>query len=291
MYPTRRGRQGIAALAPPGPHTTPGPDVSDRSVAQRVSELGLTVATLTPKLEERINQLLDEVLTRGQFGEILFELITYACALEKEQDTRLLALVLDLTFQRLKDNPQFDIYHCNRFFQAMANQILPTLHDKMTLDSDGKPIQGVGLFLKYLLDRFHLAVDETWKTRESAVLLAGRSPEDAKTAAMAIKRWINLEDFAYTMWGGHVIKEPVVHGIIEKQISATGISDSEIIKLAGFIKQNGRFATTCGSKDRLDEYYTRIHDMVKSGMFSSGSRQMISVCRASPSKRASPRQR
>lgn len=284
MYASaRRGRQGIATLPSAGFRTTVGPDVSEYPDLERVSEsvanLNLTVATLTPQVEDRIDLLLDEILIRGQFAENALEVVVYACALEKERDTRLLALVLDLMFQKLRNSPEVDVYNCVRLCQIIVTQILPTLHDQKTLDSNGQPIMGRGLFLKYSLDRFHLLAEQAWKTRESAVLVSHQDPKDSGNAERAVTCWLDLVEFSYGMWGRYMFGEPVVHAMIERQLSATSPTDLEISKLLTIIGPARRFVRDCKMKDRMDSHYSRVRELAKNDMISDKSRQSILVSR------------
>lgn len=254
-----------------------GPDYSDYSVASRVSDLGLTVATLTPQVEERIRWLLDEILLRRQFKENSFELVAYACALEKEQDARLLALVLDLLFQRLKNDPDIDGNNCARMCHIILAEILPTLQDKKTVDPNGQPLMGRALFLKYMVDRFQFLVEQSWQNRESAMMFSDRSPEDSRVATAAITRWINLMIFTNDLWGRYMLSESDVHNVVEKQLTVTRPSDPEIIRLLPFIRPRERLARDGKMKDRMDAHLARVREMLENDIVDPVSRHRILV--------------
>lgn len=276
---SRRGRQGVAEAQPTGLRHTIGPDYSDISVASRVSKLALSVATLTPQVEENIRWLLDEILMRGQFSENSFELVAYACALEKEKDARLLALVLDLLFQKLRDDPKADGNNCARMCQVLVAEILPTMQDQKTLDSSGQPVMGRALFLKYMLDRFHLLIEQAWQNRESAVVFADRSPEDAEIAAGAVTRWLNFIIFTGDLWGRYMLSESDMHAVVERQLSVTKLRGPELIRLLAFIRPRERLARDGKMKDRMEAHLSRVRELLESDELSSEFRDRILVSR------------
>ncbi|KAF8608136.1 kinase-like protein [Ceratobasidium sp. AG-I] len=272
---SRRGRQGVAAAQSTGFRADLGPDYSDYSVASRVSDLGLTIATLTPQVEERINWLLDEIILRRQFKENSFELVAYACALEKEKDARLLALVLDLMFQKLRDNPEVDANACARMCYILMVEIVPSMQDKKTVDSNGQPVMGHALLLKYMVDRFHLLGEQSWQNRESVVMFSDRSPEDSRIAASAITRWLNFMILTDDLWGRYILGESDIHTVVEKQLSVTKPREPEIIRLLAFIRPRERLARDGKMKDRMDAHLSRVKDMLENDKVDSACRDRI----------------
>jgi hypothetical protein len=277
MYTSsRRGRSGIATGSLGGPRTTVGPDISEYSVADRVADLSLTIATLTPQVEETIKQLIEEVLIRGQFADNSFQIVAYACALHKEKDARLLDLVLDLIFRRLKEDPEVKVGHCMRLCQIIGTQILPTMQDGRTVGSNGQPATGTRLFRACLLSYCQRTMEQTWQARELAVSLSDQSAEDSEAAQVAVTRWLNLVEFIRATWGSYILGESIVHAAIEKQLAVTRPADREIYKLWAVIEQ-GTSSQDGKVKDRMHSHYARLRDLATSGTISPALSESILV--------------
>jgi translation initiation factor 4G len=242
--------------------------------------MGLTVATLGPHVEQRIVWLLDEILTHGQFGENSFELTAYTCALEKEKDGRLLALVLELAFRKF-DNDMETIFNCGRLFEIMCREILPTMHDQLTVDPQGQPLRGTALFRKYLLDQWRRSTEQIWQKKEAAVFLSTQAPENQETVAAttkAVRHWLALLDFTNDLRGRYVLGESVLHEAITKQLSAPNPTELEISKLTALTAPDGEDARSYKMKDKMEEHYPKIRDLAKRSDLSRKSHKMLMVC-------------
>ncbi|KAG9126271.1 hypothetical protein FRC07_004159 [Ceratobasidium sp. 392] len=242
-----------------------GPIITSYSISDRVSDLDLTAAAITAQTEQRISWLLDEFLIRDQFHETPFELTAYACALEKEKDTRLLTLVLDLAFQKAENN-QNAALNCPRLFEIMASETLPELEDGLTTNRSGYPLKGVNLFLKYLNDRLHRCLEDAWQKKESAVELFARAPDNlqAETAASkAARHWTNMISLANLMRRQYLTSELQLHEIIKKQFSASRLTTQEVSMLALLIMPSGLDAKSYKMKDRLEEHHSQLRILAR----------------------------
>jgi hypothetical protein len=274
----RRGRPGIAAL-PDGPHRTFGPDISEYSVADRVSDLGLTSSTITTQVEETISRLVDEAVARSQLKETPFQLAAYVCALEKEGDARLLNLVLDLAFERMKESWSSS-FACAKLFMIMKREVLPTLQDNATLDKRGQPVTGAALFCKYLLDYCYRSIEKAWQTKEAAAELFFTAPDDttaSENATIANQQWTNVVNFVQTSWEYSVIGETVMHTLIEKQLSTARPIEKDIDRLSAFLSPRSQTAKSLQMKSKLEEHYLRIQQLAKKNNLSDSSRSELQV--------------
>jgi hypothetical protein len=253
---TRRGRRGIGTTtSPPGLRPTVGADVSSYSIANRVTDLNLTTSALTPQIESRIRLLLDEILIHGQFAENAFELVAYACALEQEKDTRLLTLVLDLIFEKIKENREV-IFLLGRLFLIFAREILPGLEDGVTVGADGLPLKGSTLFRRYLLDRCRKELDLAWTQKEKA-------KDENGEIETAVSYWLALFDLVNDLRKRFLIDESVVHDTIEKQMSALQPTPTEISMLIVMLSPNESNASSFRAKIRMEEHYARLSKLAE----------------------------
>jgi hypothetical protein len=274
--PTRRGRSGIGAL-PDGPRRPFGPDISEYSVADRVSKLGLTVSTITTQVEEAISRLVDEAITH-QSKDSPFQLAAYACALEKERDARLLNLVFVLALERMKESWSSS-FACAKLFMIMKREVLPTLQDNVTLDSHGQPVTGAALFLKHLHDHCYRSIEKAWQTKESAAELFAATPNDTtatENATVANQQWTNVVNFVQTSWEYYVIEETMMHTLIEKQLSTARPIEKDIDRLFGFLSPETKIAKSF-KKNQLEKYYLQIQEVARKDNLSDLSRNELHV--------------
>ncbi|KAG8788044.1 hypothetical protein FRC12_014978 [Ceratobasidium sp. 428] len=274
MY-TRRGKGGVASsdstsglgnLRP----TFAGLEIdNNNSISNRVSNLNLTAATITTETEQRISWLLDEVLIRGQLRGHPFEITAYACALEKEKDTRLLTLVLNLAFQKLLSDPQDSFVYLPRLFEVMAGEFLPEMEDGSTTDSAGRPLKGTTLFLRYLSNKLRLSLDEAWRKKEAAVERFSQAP-DSPTAEIAVSEavgdWATLTTFTSSLRQQYVINELQLHEVITKQFSASKPTVREVSMLRWLIMPNGvDEIMPYMMRERMREHHSKLRVLAKRG--------------------------
>ncbi|KAG9124579.1 hypothetical protein FRC07_011075, partial [Ceratobasidium sp. 392] len=259
----RRGRGGVATGdARPTPI---GPIITSYSISDRVSDLGLTAATITTQTEQRISWLLDQVLVHGQLLEHPFELTAYACALAKEKDGRLLALVLNLAFQKIKESQLLSLDY-PRLFEIMAGETLPDLEDGSTTDPQGQPLKGCYLFLRYMNDQLRRSLEETWREKESSIELFTQAPDNPEAEAAASKgvgHWINMMRLTEGLQQQYLISESQLHEVITKQFSASKPTTREISMLASLIMPGGYSVRTYKMKPRLEEHYSKLRALAK----------------------------
>ncbi|KAG8777811.1 Eukaryotic translation initiation factor 4 gamma [Ceratobasidium sp. 428] len=271
MY-TRRGRGGatssgsgfgLGGLRP----TFAGLEI-DNSVKNRVSNLGLTAATISIETEQHISWLLDEILIHNQLRGHPFEITAYACALEKEKNSRLLTLVLDLTFEKLKSNPQASQRHWPRLFEVMAGEFLPNMEDGTTIDSAGRPLKGANLFLRYLSNKLRRSLDEAWQEREAAAERFSQAPDspEAETAVSeAVGHWATLIFFTNELREQCVINELHLHDIITKQFSASKPTAREISLLHWLVMPDGfdGMGMPYTMRAQIEGYYLKLRALAK----------------------------
>ncbi|KAG9126268.1 hypothetical protein FRC07_004156 [Ceratobasidium sp. 392] len=285
MYSTtRRGRGGVAGSDPGSGSgklrpTLAGSDTGVYSISDRVSKLGLTTATITPQTEQHISWLLDEILIHDRFHENPFELAAYACALEREKNTQLLTLVLDLAFQKVKDN-RHAITNFPRLFEVMAGEILPSMEDGSTINPDGQPLKGTDLFLKYLSDQLRRSLAEVWEEKEVAVGLVTSSlddPEAEATASRAVEQWATLIYLTNSLRWLYLISELQFHElIIEKQLSALKPTAREVGILSWLIMPYGIDKTMpYKMRAQLEKHRSKLRALAKREDLSSGSHTLL----------------
>lgn len=265
---TRRGRTGLtgAAFGENERHNILRPDMSQISVSDRVSLLSLTAASLTPNVEVQIKWLLGEI-AKTRFEDNALQLVAYASALEKEKDGTLLALVLDLIFWNVREDMGSPFIH-SRLCKIIAQEILPTVQDRRTYGSDGKPVMGADLVRCYLLDRCYREVGRAWSEKRNADNDVSASEDgdslSVATADKSSRRWAGLARFIHAMFQESLVEEEVMHYCIERLLLPDKQTFAEASAAYNILRQaNG--LRMYNNRDRMDAYYVRIKELASIG--------------------------
>ncbi|KAF8608126.1 hypothetical protein BDV93DRAFT_504630 [Ceratobasidium sp. AG-I] len=283
-YRTLRGRSGLTRAAVVGEerHNIFRPDTTQISVADRVSKLSLTTASLNTTVEAQIRWLLGEI-EKSRFDDNALQLVAYASSLEKEKDGRLLALVLDLVFWKFREDlASRSIF--SRLCQIIAQEILPTVQDGRSCDVDGQPVMGRNLVHQYILERCHREIGRMWleKCRADNASLT-RNDEAVVVANQATKQWAGLVRFIHALFEKSLVGEEVMHLCIERLLSPNKLALEEISALGDILSQvPGR--RQYQSRERMNAYYVRIKELASSSGDSVLQDLHLSVLQSGPTK-------
>ncbi|KAG8709322.1 hypothetical protein FRC09_000735 [Ceratobasidium sp. 395] len=268
-YRTQRGRNRLGGLGygEPERRNIIQPDLSSITVSDRVLQLSLTVATLSPKVEERIKWHLGEI-AKTRFEDNALQIAAYASALEKEKDGRLLALILDLVFRNIRAKPELSMVHIfTRLCHLIAQDVLPTIQDQQTLDANGQPVLGSSLVRMYLADRCYKETKQTWDDRQAALSRAWSASGDklgeaSAAAETADQIWLAMVRFIHSLYQQSLVVEEPVHRCVERLLALPAHKHAEAVTLYNVLLEP-KGSRIYQDRDRMDRYYMQIQKLIR----------------------------
>ena len=123
---------------------------------------GAEANKLTPELVQRKVKSLLNKLTLEKFDKITDQILEIASQSRTETDGRTLRQIIQLTFEKATDEPNFSEMYA-LFCRKIMETIDPNITDPTVLNKDGQPLTGGQLFRKYLLNRCQEEFERGWK--------------------------------------------------------------------------------------------------------------------------------
>ena len=117
---------------------------------------------LTPEVVQRKVKSLLNKLTLEKFDKITDQILEIASQSRTETDGRTLRQIIQLTFEKATDEPNFSVMYA-LFCRKIMETIDPNITDPAVLNKDGQPLTGGQLFRKYLLNRCQEEFERGWK--------------------------------------------------------------------------------------------------------------------------------
>jgi len=117
---------------------------------------------LSPEVVQRKVKSLLNKLTLEKFDKITDQILEIASQSKQETDGRTLRQIIQLTFEKATDEPNFSEMYA-LFCRKIMETIDPNITDPTVLNKDGQPLTGGQLFRKYLLNRCQEEFERGWK--------------------------------------------------------------------------------------------------------------------------------
>ena len=228
---SRSQRQSSRRAPPPPPPPPPPPSEPltealpvnpnrwkpKRAEAALGPPLGGEPAVLSPEVVQRKVKSLLNKLTMEKFDKITDQILEIASQSRKETDGRTLRQIIQLTFEKATDEPNFSEMYA-LFCRKIMETIDPNITDPNVLNKDGQPLTGGQLFRKYLLNRCQEEFERGWKINlppkpddnavgQEAELLS----EEYYTAAKAKRQGLGLVQFIGELFKLNMLIEKIMY--------------------------------------------------------------------------------
>ena len=178
---------------------------------------GPEAARLAPEVVQRKVKSLLNKLTLEKFDKITDQILEIAGQSRFETDGRTLRQIIQLTFEKATDEPNFSEMYA-LFCRKIMETIDPNITDPAVLNKDGQPLTGGQLFRKYLLNRCQEEFERGWKvnlppkpeddaTGKEAELLS----EAYYTAAKAKRQGLGLVQFIGELFKLNMLIEKIMY--------------------------------------------------------------------------------
>ena len=222
----QNSRRGPPQPPPPPaePPVEPLPVNPNRWKPQRAAETNLgpppggpEANRLAPEVVQRKVKSLLNKLTLEKFDKITDQILEIAGQSRTETDGRTLRQIIQLTFEKATDEPNFSEMYA-LFCRKIMETIDPNITDPAVLNKDGQPLTGGQLFRKYLLNRCQEEFERGWKinlppkpdddaTGKEAELLS----EAYYTAAKAKRQGLGLVQFIGELFKLNMLIEKIMY--------------------------------------------------------------------------------
>ena len=116
----------------------------------------------SPEVVQRKVKALLNKLTLEKFDKITDQILEIASQSRLETDGRTLRQIIQLTFEKATDEPNFSEMYA-LFCRKIMETIDPNITDPTVVNRDGQPLTGGQLFRKYLLNRCQEEFERGWK--------------------------------------------------------------------------------------------------------------------------------
>ena len=174
---------------------------------------------LTPDIVQRKVKSLLNKLTLEKFDKITDQILEIASQSRTETDGRTLRQIIQLTFEKATDEPNFSEMYA-LFCRKIMETIDPNITDPAVLNKDGHPLTGGQLFRKYLLNRCQEEFERGWKINlppkpdEDAVGKEAELLSEAYyTAAKAKRQGLGLVQFIGELFKLNMLIEKIMYVI------------------------------------------------------------------------------
>ncbi|CAA97349.1 translation initiation factor eIF4G [Schizosaccharomyces pombe] len=223
-------------------------------------------ALLPPEVVQRKVKGSLNKMTLEKFDKISDQILEIAMQSRKENDGRTLKQVIQLTFEKATDEPNFSNMYA-RFARKMMDSIDDSIRDEGVLDKNNQPVRGGLLFRKYLLSRCQEDFERGWK----ANLPSGKAGEaeimsDEYYVAAAIKRrGLGLVRFIGELFKLSMLSEKIMHECIKRLLgNVTDPEEEEIESLCRLLMTVGvNIDATEKGHAAMDVYVLRMETITK----------------------------
>jgi translation initiation factor 4G len=223
----------------------------------------------SPEVVERNVKALLNNLTMEHFDSISDQIIVWANKSEKEKDGRTLIQVIKLVFKKAADEATFSEMYA-RLCRKMLVQISPKVQDDNMKNSEGKPLAGRNLFIKYLLNRCQEDLERGWAAKEVTA---------ATAASKAKRRKLGLIRFFGELFKLQMLTERLMHECIQKLLgNVENPDEDEIESLCMLLTTVGSQLDTPRVQAHLDVYFSRMRALTKNKNVNARMVFMLQVC-------------
>ncbi|KAF3907347.1 hypothetical protein AA313_de0200328 [Arthrobotrys entomopaga] len=236
---------------------------------------------LSPEMVQRKVKAALNKMTPEKFDKIADQILEIASQSRYETDGRSLRQVIQLTFEKATDEPNFSSMYA-KFCKRMLESMHPDIKDENIKDKNGNIVTGGALFRKYLLNRCQEEFERGWKVNlppkpegvsEEAALMS----DEYYIAAAAKRRGLGLIQFIGELFKLQMLTERIMHECVKKLVDYEGTPEEEEVESLCKLLRTIGFALDATEKSRLamDAYFNRIQQMMDSKDLNSRMKFML----------------
>jgi translation initiation factor 4G len=176
---------------------------------------------LPPEVVQRKVKSLLNKLTLEKFDKITDQILEIASQSRHETDGRTLRQIIQLTFEKATDEPNFSEMYA-LFCRKIMETIDPNITDPTVLNKDGQPLTGGQLFRKYLLNRCQEEFERGWKVNLPAKPDENELLSDEYyIAAKAKRQGLGLVQFIGELFKLNMLIEKIMYECIIRLLGGT----------------------------------------------------------------------
>ncbi|KAF3160802.1 hypothetical protein TWF788_002862 [Orbilia oligospora] len=236
---------------------------------------------LSPEMVQRKVKAALNKMTPEKFDKIADQILEIASQSRYETDGRSLRQVIQLTFEKATDEPNFSSMYA-KFCKRMLESMHPDIKDENIKDKNGNIVTGGALFRKYLLNRCQEEFERGWKVNlppkpegvsEEAALMS----DEYYVAAAAKRRGLGLIQFIGELFKLQMLTERIMHECVKKLVDYEGTPEEEEVESLCKLLRTIGYALDATEKSRLamDAYFNRIQQMMDSKELNSRMKFML----------------
>ncbi|KAF8706869.1 ARM repeat-containing protein, partial [Rhizoctonia solani] len=261
---------------------------------ETVVELSLSPHSPSTQARQSKYQVLEllQELKAGDFDRVSDKIVEHVNNAEHENDGETLRQVIEVIFEKAKDEVAFSKTYA-RLCHKMMERISLKVRDEMIRSLDGQPIVGGRLFRRYLLNRCQEDFERGWSAKEAALVskagedkaVSAASTEnsgaalysDQYYAATKVKRQgLGLVRFIGELFKWRMLSERIMHECIKKLLSnVVNPEEEEIESLYELLTTVGQSLDTPKAKSIMDVYFERMQGMVKDNNINSRMQSLL----------------
>ncbi|KAK6353215.1 hypothetical protein TWF696_005197 [Orbilia brochopaga] len=260
---------------------TAGTTVSTAISAPTPSGPASEDSRLSPEMVQRKVKAALNKMTPEKFDKIADQILEIASQSRYETDGRSLRQVIQLTFEKATDEPNFSSMYA-KFCKRMLESMHPDIKDENIKDKNGNVVTGGALFRKYLLNRCQEEFERGWKVNlppkpegvsEEAALMS----DEYYIAAAAKRRGLGLIQFIGELFKLQMLTERIMHECVKKLVDYEGTPEEEEVESLCKLLRTIGYALDATDKSRLamDAYFDRIQRMMDSKDLNSRMKFML----------------
>ncbi|KAF8678962.1 ARM repeat-containing protein [Rhizoctonia solani] len=257
-------------------------------------ELSLSPHSPSTQAQQSKYQVLEllQKLKVGDFDRGLEKIIEHVNNAEHENDGETLRQVIEVIFEKAKDEAAFSEMYA-RLCRKMMERISLNVRDEKIRSSDGQPIAGGMLLRRYLLNRCQEDFERGWSAKEAA--LASKAGEDKAASATSAensgaalysdeyyaaievkRRGLGLVRFIGELFKWRMLTERIIHACIQKLLSnVVNPEEEEIESLCELLTTVGQSLDTPKAKNYMDIYFERMQGMAKDNNINSRMQSVL----------------
>ncbi|KAI7877127.1 hypothetical protein K492DRAFT_150983 [Lichtheimia hyalospora FSU 10163] len=221
----------------------------------------------------KVKALLNK-LTLEKFDSISDQIWQYAKQSEKEDNGHSLRLVIDLTFEKACDEPNFAMMWaqlCRKMYDVITDDI-------KWQDNDGNIVSGLNLFRKFLLNRCQHDFERGWKTKIPPLdeNNSDMMSDEYYAAVKAKRQGLGLVQFIGELFKRNMLIEKIMMDCLNRLIDdPTNAEDEETETMCKLLTTVGQNLDVPKTRRWLDAYFARMKEMTQSPNLSSRIKFMI----------------
>ncbi|KAK9703523.1 hypothetical protein K7432_010686 [Basidiobolus ranarum] len=226
------------------------------------------------KLKALLNKL-----TLEKFDGISEKITEYGNLSTQENDGKTLQTVIQITFEKATDEPNFVSIYAS-LCRRMMDKLSPDVKDENVKNKDGKYIIGGALFRKYLLSRCQEEFEKGWKVTSQLDSAAEGTEallsDEYYVAAKAKRRGLGLIMFIGELFKLGMLTERIMHECIKRLLSnVQSPEEEETESLCKLMTTVGKQLDRKEAKAYMDTYFARVKEMSVNHKLSSRIRFML----------------